>query len=69
MENIEKIIKSYCGSLEDRFDACRDKKVAELLKERICWEFKQANQKTLKLSDVKLYLDDLINNKFLNSRN
>ncbi len=67
MENIEKLINKYCESLEDRFDACKDKKVAELLKERICWEFKQANQKKLTLNDVEIYLDDLINNKFLNS--
>ena len=64
MQNIEKLIKKYCGSLEDRFGACKDKKVAELLKDRVFWEFKQANHKTINLADVKDYLDKLIKRKF-----
>jgi len=68
MDNLEKMINEYCGSLEDRFDACKDKRVAELLKERICWEFQQEKTEKLKLSEIKNYLDELINNKFLNSQ-
>jgi len=64
MQNIEKLIKKHCGSLEDRFNACKDKKVAELLKDRVFWEFKQANHKTIKLADIKDYLDKLIKKKF-----
>ena len=68
MQKIEKLIKKYCGSLEDRFDACKDKKGAELLKERVFWEFKQADHKIINLSDVKDYLDKLINRKFTDER-
>ena len=63
MDSLEQTIKKYCGSLEERFDACKDKVVAELLKEQICWEFKQANNKVLSFEDVEFYLDTLIRKK------
>lgn len=65
MDSFEKILKKYCGSLDDRFDACKDKVVAELLKEQICWEYRQANHKALSLEDVEFYLDKVIKKKFV----
>jgi len=64
MKNIEDIVKKYCGSLEERMDACKDRKVAAILKERICWEFKRSGNKELTLDFVKQYLDNLIAAKF-----
>lgn len=64
MNNIEKILKKYCGSLDERIDACKDRYVAALLKERICWEFKQSGEKKLTLDFVIKYIDELITKKF-----
>ena len=64
MNNIEKVLKKYCGSLDERIGACKDKYVAELLKERICWEFKQSGEKELTFNFVEKYINELIKQKF-----
>ena len=66
MDNREKILKKYCGSLSQRIDACKDRKVVELLKERICSEIKQFGGQEISLADVESYLDELISAKFMN---
>lgn len=35
------IIKQYCGDIDERIKSCRSKKVAELLKQRLCSELKR----------------------------
>lgn len=62
--NIE-IFSNYCGSIEDRINACCDKQVAELLKERICWEVKQVKENEVDLDLLREKLDRLIEKKFI----
>ena len=61
-----KDISSYCGSIEDRINACFDKQVAELLKERICWEVKQATENEVDTDFLRRKLDQLIEKAFKN---
>lgn len=60
----DQIIKKYCGQIEERVAACRDKAVAAYLKQNICSEIKrQTNDQTL-LNDISIYIDNLIDARF-----
>ncbi len=57
-------ISKYCGSIEERINACCDRQVAELLKERICWEIKQAAENEVDLALIREKLNQIIQKKF-----
>jgi hypothetical protein len=60
----EQIIKKYCGSVEERVAACRDKKVAQYLKQSIFNEIKQQCKSGPVLDFVKKYIENLIQERF-----
>jgi hypothetical protein len=60
----EQIIKKYCGSVEERIAACRDKKVAQYLKRSIFSEIKEKCKSKPILDFVKLYVENLIQERF-----
>ncbi len=45
MNNFQQMIEKVSGCLENRFEPCNDKAVADLVKEKILEEFQKANQK------------------------
>ncbi len=67
--NTEQIIEKYCGQIEERIDACRDKKVAEYLKQNICLELKRHSNDQFVLNYIETYIDQLIDDRFSDKRN
>lgn len=67
-KNSEQIIREYCGSVEERIAACRDKHVAEYLKQNICSEIKRHSNDDSLLSRIETYIDNLIDARFSDSR-
>jgi hypothetical protein len=65
----EQIIKRYCSSVEDRVAACRDKKVAQYLKQSIFSEIKEKCKSKPILDFVKLYVENLIQDRFRTNKN
>lgn len=68
-DEIEQIIKKYCGAVEERIAACRDRKVAKYLKQSICNEIKQICKSKSVLDFAKQYVDHLIQVKFQSRKN
>lgn len=63
----DQIIRAHCGSIEDRLAACRDEKVAEQLKQNICYELKRRVNDVSLLKNIESYIDNLIKIRFFNS--
>jgi hypothetical protein len=63
-DEIEQIIIKYCGAVEERIAACRDRKVAKYLKQSIYNEIKQNCESKSVFDIVKQYVDHLIEVKF-----
>jgi len=64
MSKTEGSIKKYCGSIEERINACCDRKVADLLKTTICFELQQGSGDKTALNLLKRRIDELIEKKF-----
>ena len=64
MNKTEESIKKYCGSIEERINACCDRKVAELLKTTICYELQQGGDDKEALNVLMKRIDELIEKKF-----
>lgn len=62
--NAGQIINKYCGHVEERVAACRDKKVAEYLKQNICLELKHHFDDESLLNNIETYIDNLIDARF-----
>jgi hypothetical protein len=63
-KNTEQVINKYCGQIEDRIAACRDKKVAECLKQNIFLEIKRHANDDALLNNIRTYIDNLIDARF-----
>ena len=66
MSKTEGSIKKYCGSIEERINACCDCKVADLLKTTICVELQQGSGDKAALNVLMKRIDELIENEFKN---
>lgn len=62
----EDIIKEVCGCVEERINACADLHVAQILKERMCWELQENCKSEIVNNFLNKFVDDLINRKFKN---
>ncbi|MFZ5518239.1 MAG: hypothetical protein ACOY90_16505 [Candidatus Zhuqueibacterota bacterium] len=62
----EAIIQTICGSIEDRIDACADRHVAQLLKERLCSELREGCKSEIVNNFLDKIVDELIKRKFRN---
>lgn len=60
----DQIIKQHCGSVAERVAACRDKNVAEYLKQNICTEIKRHSDDQALLNHIAAYIDKLIAARF-----
>ncbi len=63
-KNTEQVINKYCGQIEDRIAACRDKKVAECLKQTIFLEIKRRTKDEALLKNIETHIDNLIDAQF-----
>ncbi len=54
----------FIETIEDRFDACCDKKVAELLRELVYCEIEQKHDEPKTINKLKIKVDNLILEKF-----
>ena len=67
--NKQQIMKQYCGQIEERVAACRDKTVAEYLKQNICLELKRHSNDQFVLNYIATYIDNLIEARFSDVEN
>ncbi|MCU0646174.1 MAG: DUF1858 domain-containing protein [bacterium] len=63
-KNTEQFINKYCGQIEERIAACRDKKVAECLKQIIFLEIKHRTKDDALLKNIETHIDNLIDARF-----
>lgn len=64
MTKSDQIIQKYCGSVEERVEACCDEQVAECLKESIDAQLKQSCDNEAIIRFIRRYLDNLIQARF-----
>ncbi len=64
MTKSDQIIQRYCGSVEERVEACCDEQVAECLKESIYAQLKQSCDNEEIIRFIGRYLDNLIQARF-----
>lgn len=64
MTKSDQIIQRYCGSLEERIEACCDEQVAECLKESISAQLKKSCKNETVIRFIVRYLDNVIRARF-----
>ena len=62
--SMEDIIYQHCGDIRFRIKACRSKKVAELLKDRLCRELSLNCESDMVNNVLQIYVDNIIANTF-----
>lgn len=67
--NTKQMMKQYCGAIEERVASCRDKQVAEYLKQNICLELERHSNDQFVLNYIATYIDNLIEARFSDVEN
>lgn len=64
MEDNIKLIKQYCGDVEQRLRSCRSQTIAAQLVDRLCTEVEMNCKSQMVQSVLKLHVDKLIGQIF-----
>jgi len=64
MESEMLIIKKYCGNIEERIKACKNKQIAEYLKNQLCYELELNCKSDIVMNVLQSYINKLIKTTF-----
>ena len=64
-----KIIKKYCGRIEERINACKNRDIAVLLMKRLCAELEQNCKNSNVMEYLQKHVNQLITTSFDVSEN
>ncbi|HPG39771.1 MAG TPA: hypothetical protein PLP19_13480 [bacterium] len=64
MDSELKIIKKYCGQIEERINACKSRDIAVLLMNRLCAELEQNCKNSNVMEYLQKHVSILITNYF-----
>ncbi len=57
-KNIE--IEKYCGNIQERIQSCRNRNIAEMLKDRMCMELGVECRDNETINRLRNYVDEII---------
>lgn len=58
------IVKKYCGDIRERIHVCRNRHIAEMLRERLCNELDANCHSQVVLAMLRKQIDEIINETF-----
>ncbi|MBN2411962.1 hypothetical protein JXQ31_09745 [candidate division KSB1 bacterium] len=64
MDSELSIIKKYCGNIEERIKACKNRDIAEQLRCRLCFELGENCKSEIVINVLHEYVNKIINNTF-----
>jgi hypothetical protein len=64
MEQELNVINKYCGQIEERIKACKNRDIAEILLNRLCSELDQNCKSDVVLNFLRVHVEKLIKEVF-----